>query len=61
MREDSAMNKEIQGLYETLSITTKDEESYSKIYDTSTPFEKCGITINVPTTMGSSTIIQERC
>ncbi|MDR2610722.1 MAG: hypothetical protein LBC58_04625 [Clostridiales Family XIII bacterium] len=54
------MDKEIQELFETLNIATKDEDAYSKAYEISTPFEKCGITINIPTTVGSSTIIQTK-
>lgn len=54
------MEKEINELCETLKIVTNENEDYPNYYDTNTPYEKCGITISVPTTVGSSTVIQRK-
>jgi len=49
------MDEKINELYETLGIAYRySEEDRPIAYDVHTPYEKCGITVNVPITAGSS-------
>jgi len=51
------MDEKINELYETLGIAHKySEEDRPTAYDVHTPYEKCGITINVPITAGNSSV-----
>jgi len=52
------MKERINELYETLGIAYKysEKDSNSTAYDVHTPYEKCGITVNVPITAGSSSV-----
>ena len=51
-------NERILELYSLLNINiTQDEYTqYPQVYDIVTPYEKCSAAVNIPTTVGNSTI-----
>ncbi|MDR3283644.1 MAG: hypothetical protein LBS97_00505 [Treponema sp.] len=49
------MEEKIMELYKLLEITPTEAADYPHNYDNYTPFEKCALTINVPTTIGNGT------
>ena len=48
---------EIQRLYDTLQIRSDRLENSPRPYNTSAQFEKCGITVDIPTTVSNATTI----
>lgn len=46
----------IQELYKLLNISQEDYSQYPQIYDIITPFEKCSASVDIPTTIGNSTL-----
>jgi hypothetical protein len=51
------MEDKIIELYKLLEITPNEAADYPHEYDNYTPFEKCTLTINVPTTIGNGTTL----
>ena len=47
-------NEKILELYKLLGITQDEYPQYPQSYDINTPYEKCSITVNVPTTIGNA-------
>ena len=52
-----AISDEILHFYKQLRIDISAIEGTEQYYDTHTPYKKCGITQNVPFTVGNSTTV----
>jgi hypothetical protein len=49
--------KAINDLFELLKLEPNEEAHYPDFFDTTTPFEQCGLNISIPTTISNSTTV----
>ncbi|MDR1319995.1 MAG: hypothetical protein LBK56_01005 [Gracilibacteraceae bacterium] len=49
------MEDKIKELFDLLGLSVQNVNEMPRYIDTDTPFEKCGITVRIPTTISNST------